>query len=726
MLESVRKSAEHMLYLLPVIWMIAGAGFFVATRTVPAEFLTSSAIISVISSFALVQWLTHRMQILESLPRPDILTLLAMSPWIVANTRQLIPFWNDAANYAHSAHHLFAGSATLSQVMAISGPQNVVQGDFNGPGYVLLHWPIGVLSDVLPFTGSSMLAYSLVRVLQTISVLLVFQALRGSFGPAFALASSYVTFLFPWTNSILSGTHREWIILYAMTLLFLVVRHEGSASPALILVAALFFTQSHITTVLMLPALALFVAWRTKERATHVADSFARTAALMFGLAVGYSPLIIRVASGRISGTAALDELESVAPQALNRFDASRSRTLDFLGASLPLPPIPLSAILVVMAGVSASIWLLSVAPRSRYRAAAAAFLTYCLTFGLAFVGVMDRIVASAGFSPSWFTLEKLLGANNRYWFAVVMSALLMVGLALREPQSRIVLRLVMVGLALREPQSRVVLRLSSKVIAFASHSAVPVLVGALAVLSLVGGPVVVAVLHSRLAPLGELFMPGRRQVPVSIYLEQFERIYRFSVATLLAALVARVSAKSISGQARGVFDKAMRLVREARRFSASAEPVAVMGLLAALVAVPLAFAQDAMSYGRGTTASAAATVDFWDDVLADTSLGERCFIASSSSTTQAFINSRGTEHFNLNSGWAGPLWQSRDDFPVMDAENLPCILFGGGLFDFAPEDALWRSLYAQAVCDSRGICMYIDPQRVALASQLSAASAPN
>jgi hypothetical protein len=701
----VRKNIESLIYLLPVTWMIAGAGFFLFVRVVPSGFRVAGAILSLAVSLALAQLLTLHTPALRGLPRLDVISLLAVAPWVVANTRQLLPFWNDAAHYVHSAHHLFAGSASLVQVMAIAGPQDVVQGDFHGPGYVLLHWPIALFTaDSLSFMGSAMLAYSPVRILQTIAVLVAFQALRGAFGSVFALGITYTTFFFPWTNYLLSGTHREWIVLYAVTLLVLVVQHKESTSLALLFTVAVVFTQSHITTVLMLPALALFLAWRTPGPSESGANSSSRITALASGLAVGYSPLFMRVASGKVSGSASYDELMVVAPQALELFDASRMRSLVFGGDSLLMPPIPLSALLIVSAGVATSSWILRSMPRSHYRLTAAVFLTYFLTFCFAFVGVIDRTVNALNLSSDWFSLAKLLGANNRYWFALVMSSLLMLGLAIRDGAGR--------------RAKETVLRLWSNIIVvWLRNSASAKVVIVFAGFSLFLPAVLVTVLHSGTGRLGHALLPGRSEHPISGYLQVLEEMQKHSLTVLLVVVVILVVARLTDSEASRRIAAVLRAWWQ-KFFSHRASAEAVVGLAAVLLAAPSAFAQDAMSYGRGTTASTAAVVDFWGDVLATATLDEECSLASSSSTTQAFINRREITHFNLNAGWAAVLWQSPNGTSHLYPENLPCILFPSGFIDYTPGDALWRSLYVQSVCDSLGICMHIDPRRVSLPTQ--------
>ena len=694
----MRKNIEGLIYLLPVTWMLTGVGFFLAVRAVPAGFRIAGATLSLAVSLALVQRLARQTSALRALPRLDVLSLLAVGPWIVANTRQLLPFWNDAANYVHSAHHLFAGSASLAQVMATAGPQDVVQGDFHGPGYVFLHWPIGVFSaDSLSFMGSAMLAYSPVRLFQAVSVLLMFQALRGAWGSAFALATTYATFFFPWTNELLSGTHREWVVLYAVTLLILLFQHDKPTSPVLIFAAAVVFAQSHITTVLMLPALALFLAWPTAGSSKSAAHSSQGLMSLVTGLAIGYAPLLMRAASGKVSGSASYDELMVVAPQAMELFDASRSRSFVFGRGSLPLPPIPLSALVIVLAGIAASIWILRLVPQSRHRSAAAGFLTYCLTFCLAFVGGIDRVIDAAGLSASWFSLAKLLGANQRYWFAVVMSSLIMLGLALRE----------------------------ADIVAWLRSSASVILV-LVTGLSLIGVPVLVTVLHSGAGPISQVLLPGRNQWPVSGYLQSLEPFQRPALAALLVGVVLSVVARLFDGPANSRIGTVRGQDQQFLRRKVSAEAVALFGLAAVLLAAPVAFAHDRMTYGRGTTASTAAVVDFWNGVLTSVELDENCSFASSSSTTQAFFNRSGTPHYNLNAGWAAALWQTPAEASSSYLENAPCILFPGGFIDFTPKDALWRSLYSEAVCGPLGFCMHIDPQRVIMPAQPRALLAGN
>lgn len=693
----IRHSAQPLILLGPVVWLTAGVIFFVATRVLSTSPTPIVGILILLGSMIL--WLRNGQRVFAALgiPALDVPALLMAVPWGIANSRQLLPIWNDSAHYAHSASKLFNREATLSQVMAISGSQDIVSGDFHGPMYIFLHWPIGfVQTESVRFATAALIAYACIALLKTIAVIFCFQALRAVFGLIFAALFIAGLFVLPWTSGLLTGTHREWIVLYAIALTGMTLRSHPKDVPTIMyFTSALVFAQAHITLALLI--FAFIVTWAIvypKELRLRVAVSQRRAWAVLAGLFVGYAPLGLRLATGTVSGVASYDGIAAFAPQAVELFDASRRNVVSLGVFSMSIPSLPRHVIAIVSLAIASSVLILRFSHERRSRFLSSLFLVYAFIFFMAMRGLIDATVGALGVRPSWFSLEKLLTTNDRYWFALALGALLVVGLALWDWEVR------------RRPSL-----VSDRTWTHGLVLIVPALYLA---------PVVTVLVHAGDSFLSQRFMPGRGEWPVYGFLVRMESVtgvlYRTLGILILLWFVSRIAGIHVQEWTSmlGTRAASMSDIRERIPF---ANKEALVALFVAILLLPVAVATPRMGYGHGTTAEAYEMVNFWENLVASADWDSDCWLASSSSSTQAFVALEGKPHYRLNAEWASHLWrpvQSSDDASQFD---WPCAIFPGGFIDFSPANSSWRLKYTEVSCDRLGFCLYADPDRVSLSS---------
>lgn len=680
--------------LAPLVWATIGAIHLTTTLVFPTAPQIAIALFAL--TVSLVVWFRMAEPVFErlGLEQLDLPALLIGIPWAIVSSRQLLPIWNDSAHYALSAHQLFHGTASLGQVMAVSGSQDFVSGDFHGPLYLLLHWPVALVSpEASQFPLAALAAYAPIALLQTLTAVFLFQALRPIFGNLFAASTLAALFVITWTNGLMTGTHREWLVLYSVVLLGLVLRswpNQTSKSSLLVsFLAVVFFAQAHITLLLLALAIAVTVAlvdFKGLGRALVTAPL--KVGAVGFGLLFGYLPLGIRLASGRISGVASYDDVAAFAPEAVARFDASRAQTLSAGDLSLPVPPLPLEVLGILLIAVVAAI-VLAVSSRERLiRHAATLFLVYAGIMLIAFVGVFDAVVNAIGIESAWFSLSKLLSANPRYWFVAVLGGLLVVALAFRA-------WLRIGGNASRGSLHR----------CWTSRRTIGT--GGLAVSALAFGlPVALVVLHYGDGSIGELLLPGRSQWPVYGYLLRLESGIMWMIELLVFLLLAALTVRIWSAFRRGFGEG----------FANSRDGAVVLSAGVAAVLSLVAMGITTSGYGRGTTAEAFEFVAFWTEQISAAEWDENCWLASSSSSTQAFVHLEGRPHYRLNAGWAARLWGPPTSERSMTPEEMPCAIFPSGFIDSSPAEAVWRQIYTEVACDSLGNCMHADLERVQLA----------
>lgn len=601
-------------------------------------------------------------------PRTGVKTLdvVVALPWLLAASHQALPYWDDSAHYMNSSSRLFRGSATLAEVSLLSGNEILVQGDFHGPLYLFLHWPFAVATSLgLNDLGASAVTFTAIIILKVFVILSLLLVLKGPLGTTRSRLLILLLFFVPYTRYILAGTHREWFLLYATTIVAVVLTGVERPRAWASIASGLLLAQAHVTALLVFaPMVGIAALKRTARR---------RVGPIVLGGILGFLPLVLGtllLGLGRGTGIEVL--AQDFGADALRAFDEQRltRRNLPFTSSDVIMPPLSLFTLGLVATGLASGLRLSkrSSAVPGGVTVFAKFVLLYAAVVLAGFMGLIDRFAAAVGFSASWFSLSKLLSSNDRYWFLLIVA-----------------LTVVVVAQPMPRP-TRSIQRVSERLglAAAVIAASIPLSAGAFLAIHSWDG----SALRLRL-------LPQAAATPLSNYLD------------FLAGLTANWI---VSGAIVGVIAIALGL---AFRTGATATI-----LLSTLAAITLA-ATPVQTYARGTTAASIRAIEHWQAISTQITWAEGCYLGAQNSTQRLYFDSTNLPVVYVTAPpfaiLHGPVDQVLADF---SASSLPCGVFEGGLLDWAAEGSIYGTLYSQQI-SGQGFTLRVDPTRSAVPSEL-------
>lgn len=655
--------SSSILALVPLVWL--GLGIFIyisgaVTTLLPCSAetacRTTGSWVGFIIAVAIIPRLAWRLVGDVNLSPIRVLDAVAVAPWIVAMGHQVLPYWNDAAHYMNSAALLFQGQATLSELVLMNGSEVYVQGDFHGPAYLFLHWPYVLLSSVgIEIIGSTALTYLGIILLKACTLIAVIVAIRPLVGEIGAQIYVLALFFVPFTRYIFSGTHREWFLLYALSLAGMLLVQE---SPPLWMRVPIGFllAQSHATAILIFGALVPVLLTSRKHRRLALA--------FMSGGVLGYLPLLLGTlvyGTGRNSGITSF--ATGFGAAAIQAYDDHRLvyREIPLVDWTLQTPPLSWPSLGVLVVGSLYGLKVALATSPERNPIAVRAVIGYVAICFSVYLGLIDAVLARVGFADSWFSLRRLFSSNDRYWFTL-FSAILLLLIPPLENTIRFGLRRVLVP--------------ATGVAALVVAAIAPLLTA------------VILGVYSAPGSLGRrLLMPGD-----ALGVDYVE------------AYIRATAPRSITLAAVGIAVLALVYWPGSRRTPA----ILVLSTFA------LASAYSPINtYARATTASVLATVDDWSFLRQELVWSDSCVVGAQLSTHRLFFDSLEVPAIYVTAPVFDYLYAPAADASVQNAKrDMPCAIFEEGLLRWSDDDSVFFTDFDLLV-RRQGYSIRLDSARV-------------
>jgi hypothetical protein len=590
-------------------------------------------------------------------------------PWLIAASHQILPYWSDAAHYMNSSVQLYEGLAKFSDVVLMTGDEVTVQGDFHGPTYLFLHWPYALSRAMgAGLIGASALAFSSIILLKITTIVALVLTLKRHLGAQAAYFAMLVLFFLPYTRYILTGTHREWFLLYACLLLLNLWSCTSPQDKKPLLLAGMILAQSHVLSLLVFASLVLAVlVGATTSFASRINRS--KLALVVLGGLIGFLPLIVGTfLSGLGRGVGVEVIAQGFGSEALQAYDRSRISALNlpYVAWNVPVPPLSLPTIGITCFGVCGAIYFLARPCDDFIKVLSRLVLSYTIVFTLSLFGIFDLVLSSIGISGSWFSLAKLLASNDRYWFLfVAASTIVAVSLVARISASRP-----------RHEKGIGALALGATF----SLASVPFLAAVL--LAVHGAPT--SALRNRL-------MPGAAQTPASDYIDFFFNRFGFDSFGL-------------------VFFTLLSLAVSSLLFSSRVERTSL--IVALTVVASLSASVPVNSYARGTTSDVLKTIENWDIVRASVVWDDGCFVAAHTSTHRLFFDRVDLPVVYSTAPKYAVLFALDGTEGVSRNNDLPCAIFEDGYLNWASPDSIFNRWYEGTIREG-GFFIRFDKTRV-------------
>lgn len=660
--------SSSILALVPLVWLAIGIFVYiggVVTTLLPcsaaAACRSAGSWVGFIIVVAFIPQLAWRFVRDVNLSPIRVLDAVAVAPWIVAMGHQVLPYWNDAAHYMNSAALLFQGQASLSELVLMNGSEVYVQGDFHGPAYLFLHWPYVLLSSLgVEIIGSTALTYFGIIFLKACALIAVIVAIRPLVGETGAQIYVLALFFIPFTRYIFSGTHREWFLMYVLSLAGIQLALKSSSLWMRVLMGFL-LAQSHATAILIFGALVPVLLASRRHRRSALG--------FMSGGVLGYLPLLLGTlvyGTGRNIGITSF--ATGFGAAAIQAYDGHRlvHREIPLVNWTLQTPPLSWFSLGVLVVGSLYALKLAAATSPKRNPIAVRAVIGYVVICFSVYLGLVDAVLARVGFADSWFSLRRLFSSNDRYWFTV-FSAVLLFLIPPLENTIRFALRRVLVP--------------ATGVAALVVATIAPLLTA------------VILGVYSAPASRGRrLLMPGD-----ALGVDYVE------------AYVRATTPRSITLVAVGIAVLALVYWPGSRRIPA----ILVLSTFA------LASAYSPINtYARATTASVLVTIDDWNFLRQELVWSNGCVVGAQLSTHRLFFDSLEVPAIYVTAPVFDYLYAPAADASVQDAKrDMPCAIFEEGLLLWSNDDSVFFTDFDLLV-RRQGYSIRLDSARVEIPAE--------